>query len=448
MRIVICGAGQVGSHAAQVLATGGHQVTLVDHRAARLMALEQNLDIKTSVGSCANADVLRDAGAAGADMLVAATNSDEVNLLTASVGKALAARRVVARVHHSAYFDQRGLDYRRHLGIDELICPEYSTAQAIASLLRNPGALAIESFGRGRIQMQELGVESDARAVGQRLMDVGLPGGMRLAAIERGSEVFIPDGQTVIQPEDHVILVGNEEVFAAGRRAFGQHDPGRQKVVVNGGPAMAVWLCRALRGRLFSIRLFESDEQRAEELAAKLEWVTVIREDPTDPSVFEEERLSDADAFIGLLSEDDDERNIISCAVAKQMGARRAVAVVQRPELTHLLKPIGIDAAFNPRILAAREIIGVMEETTMLSIASLAQGVINVYRVKIQPGARVIGQPLREVKLTPDWMIAAIQHGDDVRVPGAEDQLHAGDVALVVGRRAMEGKLKRLLLPR
>lgn len=423
----------------------GHALTLIDHRAERLEAMEQSLDARLLVGNCANADVLREAGTTQADLLVAATGSDEINLLTASLAKGLGADKTVARVHHSAYFDQRGLDYQHHLNIDQIICPEFTTAQAIAAMLRNPGALAIENFGRGRIEMAEMAVTDEAPAVGRSLVELDLPRGVRLAGIDRGGEASIPNAATVIAPGDAVILVGNADVMPRARKLFGAQSPSRQRVVIMGGSAMAVWLSRALHDRAFSIRLFETDRHRAEELSGKLEWVTIIRDDPTEQVVFEEEHLGEADVFIAL-GGDDDAKNIITCACAKSMGVKQSIVVVQSPVYMHLLRPIGIDAAFIPRILAAREIVGVLQTGALLSMASLAHGVINVYRLVVPTGVRGLGKPLRELGLSPNWIVAAVQRGNEVTVPGADDHLEAGDTALVIGVSGTEDCLDGVLL--
>ncbi len=148
MNIIICGNGDVGSHAAEVLASEGHSITVIDLDGVRLRAAEDTMDVRTLVGNCAEATVLREAGVESADMLVAATNVDEVNLLSASIGKAMGAAKCIARVHHTAFFEQKGWDYQRQFNIDRLICPEYSTALSIARKLRNPVALAIEDFAR------------------------------------------------------------------------------------------------------------------------------------------------------------------------------------------------------------------------------------------------------------------------------------------------------------
>ncbi len=369
MNIIICGAGQVGSHTAEVLAQADNNITVIDINAPRLRRVEDTMDVATYLGNCAQADVLLEAGCADSDLVLAATSSDEVNLLAASIGKRVGAKKSIARVHHSAFYEQRGLQYMDHLGIDRLICPEYSTAQAIARTLRNPGALAIENFARGAIEMQEFAVSKKAPAVGKKLLDLSLPVGSRLAVITRKGGSFIPDGETEILVDDIVILVGNADVFQEARKLFYDEKTGRRRIVVMGGPSMGVWLCRALRDRDFSIRLFETDRPRAEELADKLSWVTVINADPTDPSVFEDENLSQADVFVALI--DDDEQNILGCAWAKSMGVKQAVATVQRPNYFHLLKHVGIDHPFSPRRVAVKEIEHVVDESSMRLIVAL-----------------------------------------------------------------------------
>ena len=442
MNIIICGAGQVGSRAAEALASAGHNITVIDQNPERLRKIADTLDVRTLCGNCAAADVLRQAHGATADLLVAATSSDEINLLTGSIAKGVGATKTVVRVHHSTFFEQRGLDYKAHLFVDRLICPEYSTALAIARMLRNPGALAIEDFARGRIEMHEFPVSDSASAIGISLAELGLPRGTRLAAVTRAREMFIPDRASVIEPGDKIVLVGNASVFQQARKLFHDDRARRQSVALMGGPSMAVWLCRALRERDFSIRLFEIGRERAEVLAEKLDWVTVIQADPSDRSVFEEEKLGQVDAFVGLL--DDDEHNILGGAWAKSMGAKQAFAVVQRPDYLHLLQSVGIDRAFSPGTVAVKEIEQVLAGGSVRRMASLAEGIIDVYRLSVGERAKVIGKELRDVKLTPDCVVAAIQHGKHVGVPAADDAVQAGDTLLIIGRRGMEARLKKI----
>lgn len=442
MDIVICGAGQVGSHAAEFFSGSSNNITIIDTNAGRLAAIADSMDVRTLGGNCATAETLREAAVDQCDLLLAATNNDEINLLSASIGKGLGAAKCIARVHHGTYFEQRGLDYQAHLGIDRLICPEFSTALAIARTLRNPGALAVEHFARGRIEMGEFAVSPNAEAVGKSLADLHLPKGTRLAMVLHEKEAHIPTAETKLAPGDSVILVGNQSAFKQAQRVFYTDKIRRQRVVILGGAAMAVWLSRALRGPNFSIRLFEIDPARSLELAEKLEWVTVIRADPTDPGVFAEERLQEADDFVALL--DDDEFNILACAWAKSMGVGKVVAVVQRPHFLHLLPSVGIDHAFSPRMVAVKEIESLVEEGPLRRMASLSEGNVDVYQVRINEDAPVAGRALRHVNLSPNWVIAAIQHGAETTVPSADDLLQADDVVLIVGRHGKHAQLKRL----
>ncbi len=440
MDIICCGAGTVGVHAVEALVAGGHNVTVIDLQQERLRAIEDSLDVRTFLGSCAHADVLADAGAAGTDLVLASTNLDEVNLLCAAVAKTLGTKTTVARVHGSAYFEHRRLDYRRLLGIDHLICPEYSTAIAIASFLRNPGAMCIESFADNKIHMQQF--EVGASAVGSTLAALSLPAGLRLAAITRGGRAFVPKFDTRLEPGDVVTLVGNAALFAAGRTLLAGGAPRPRNVAIMGGSPIVLWLCRALAEDGFAIRVFEQDRERAERLAARLDGVTILNADPTDATVFEEERLREVDVFIGLAG--DDEHNILACAWAKNKGVRQVVAAVQKPNYLYLLDPIGIDYAVSPRLAVAKELERLISTGPLRRAATLAEGSIDVYEVRVGKACAIAGRPLREVQLAPDMVIAAIQHADKTFVPGAQDRVESGDRLLVVGTRGMERTLRTL----
>lgn len=444
MNIVICGAGEVGSHAAETLAAAGHNITVVDQSAERLRVISDSMDVGTLQGNGAHAEVLREAGCEHADLLVAATNSDEINLLCASIAKAVGAGRTIARVHRSAYFEQRGMDYQEHFNIDHLICPEFATATAIARTMRNPAALAIEHFARGKIEMQEVVVSEDASAVGRPLYNLRLPRGSRIGSVVRGRDVFIPDANTEIQIGDRIVLIANADVFADARRHFQKSEIGRRSVIVMGGPVMAVWLCRALQDRNWSIRLFETSRARAQELAEKMDWITVINADPTERSVYEEEHIGQADVFVALL--DDDEDNIIGSVLAKSLGVTQVISVVQKSNYIDLLYHIGVDHPFSPRVVAAQEIEVMLDQRPIRLLASLAEGKIDAFQVRVTEQTPAVGKALKDIKLTPDWVIAAIRRGEDIWVPTADDAILRGDTVLVIGRHGSEKQLTQLLV--
>jgi trk system potassium uptake protein TrkA len=399
------------------------------------------MDIATFCGNCAEAEVLNEAGAGDADLLLAATSGDEVNVLCAVVAKKVGVAKTIARVHHGAFFDRKGFNYERELDIDRLICPEYSTAQEIASNLRNPGAMAVENFARGAIQMQQFPVANDATAIGKSLSQLALAG-TRVAAITRQREAFIPDASSVVERGDTVILVGNEKDFHEARKQFHDDKAGKRRIVLMGGTPMAVWLCRRLHNRNFSIRLFEINRQRAEDLAEKLDWITVIQADPTERGVAEEEHIGQADAFVALRNAD--EQNIIASVLAKSMGVTKVIAVAHGATYLDLAYHIGVDRAFSPSRVAATEIRRTLEEGPLQQLETLADGVVDAYQVRVRIQGEVVGVKLKELKLSPNWIVAAVRRGDQAWVPGADDTLEIGDTALLIGRHGTEKQLKQL----
>ena len=441
MRIIVCGCGEVGTHAIEVLGSSGNAVTVVDSDAERLRSIADQHDVQTLRGDCGFAHVLSEAGAEEADLLVAATSDDKVNLLTATLGKAVGARRVVARVHHTAYFQHQGFDYQSGLGVDRLICPEYSTAIAIAQTLRNPAAIAIENFAQGRVEIEQFAVDAQAPAVGRTLSELRLPAQSRVAVVIRRGAAFMPEAGTRLEGGEVIVLAGAAEVFNDARAQF-QEKPGRRRVVIMGGPEMAIWLCEALRERAFSIRLFETRRARAEQLAAALPWVTILHADPTDRQTFMEEQLGEADVFVAMRQDDED--NIIACVLAKSRGVTQTIAVVQRSNYLDVLPDIGVDRTFSPRAVAARQIETVLDDRPLRVLAEFADGSLVVYRLKVGPHSPIVGRPLRESRLTPDWSIIVVRRSGEAVIPEADEVLVAGDAVLVVGRAGSEAAAREL----
>ncbi len=441
MNIIICGAGDVGRHSAEVLSPAGHNITVIDLDQAKLAILDDMIDVRTLEGDSTRADVLREAGVKNADLLIAATNIDQINLLTCAVATALGVGQCIARVHHSAFYEGHGLDYGRALGIDHLICPEATTASAIAAVLRSPGALAIESFARGKVEMQSLPVSDDAKAVGKPLKELKLPGA-RIAAMNHQGTPMLPLADTVIHAGDVVTLVGDAKTFDQTRKLFDTAAGERLSVMIMGGTSLAVWLCRALRTRNVSIRLFEADRARAEELAEKLDWITVLHADVINTDALQDERVDQADAFVAVTN--DDETNILAAARAKSMKVKSAVAVLQRGTYLHLLEHVGIDKAFSPRETAVVEMLRRLETGPMRHLGSLEAGIAEMYEMRVSEKAPAVGTSLRELKLPPGASIAVINRGEQVFIPGADDQFEPLDTAVVIAPGSARKALRKL----
>ena len=443
MNIVICGAGEVGRHSAEVLATARNNITVIDESPDKLAELDEVMDVRSLLGNGTQADILHEAGVHKAELFIAATKSDEINLLAASVAKGLGASKCIARVHHSAFYDQSKFDYAKHLGVDHMVCPEYTTALAIASTLRNPGALVVEQFARGKVEMQQLPVSEDAKCVGQKLRDINLPGAARLIAIERDGVASVPEADSVINANDVVTLIGDAKSFDKIRKVFQTHADRRQRVMIMGGTTQAVWLCRTLKSRGFSIRLFETDRVRAEELSEKLDWITVLNTDAVNSDAFQDERIDLADAFVAMT--EDEESNILAAARAKSMGVKQAMAVLQRPTYLHLLQHVGIDKAFSPRGTAVTEILRLLETGPVKRLGSLSEGIAEIYEIQVTTEAtKVLGKKLPDIKFPKHCILAAIQRGSEVFVPGGASTIEENDIVIAVGPSQSRSELRRL----
>ncbi|MCH2160660.1 MAG: Trk system potassium transporter TrkA [Phycisphaerales bacterium] len=439
MRIVICGAGEVGSHAAEVL-TKDNSVTIIDKDPSKLAAIEERVDAATVEGNCARADVLLEAEVADADAVVAATECDEVNLLTATLAKKLGAGKALARVHDFDYVDREGeLNYAKALGIDHLFCPEFNTAEEIAQIIRSPAAQKVEAFARGKIQMGRFTVGEKSKVLGRNLNDAKKLDGSRVVAIIRDGVLHMADASSVIMEKDELILVANSDVYDAAQKIYTGGEHRRRSVVISGSCLMAQWLCEMLRGKSFSIRLFEKDRERAEELAAELDWVTVLNADLTDPTTLESEQIAEVDYFVALQPED--ERNMITGALAALNGVDKVIVVTQRSSYRVAAMGIGAHRALCPREVAAGQIQNVLDTGSVRELSKLLGGEVGVYRVRVGEQSEVVGKRLKELNLTPDWGILAVQRGESTSVAESGTEIHAADVLLVLGQAAKKDDL-------
>lgn len=442
MDIVIAGAGEVGRHVAAVLAADNHEITLIDRLASKLESVADNLDVRTLVGPAARSETLLEAGVDRAGLFVAATDSDERNLLSASVAKGLGCKRAIARVLHSAYHASPNIDYAAHFGIDQIVCPEYLTSLAIAGVLRDPAIHAVEHFARGQIVMERVEVSDQASVLGKPLRVLGLPPGLRIGIVIKHGRAIVPTAETVIESGNEVTLVGTTEVLEKILPEFRRGKMRPRRIVVMGGSAISVWLARALNKRSFKIRLFVQDHDRAEELAEKLPHATVIQADPADAETFADENLAEADAFVAAAA--NDEYNILGALQAKHLGGSRTVAVINQTSHHQLIERLGIDQVFSPSMVAAREIQRLAQRETVRQITRLDEHGTAVYEIHVGSSAPVVGKTVLQIELPKGCVLIAVQQGDEVRVPGPRDVIAAGDTVIAIAQDTLRRKLNAL----
>ena len=421
MKILILGAGQVGGTLAENLASENFDITLVDTNGDRLRELRDRLDIQTIEGMASRPDVLRAAGAQDADMLVAVTNSDEVNMVACQVSFSLFKTPTkIARIRASAYTTQAGgLFSKEHMPIDVLINPEQVVTEHIERLIQFPGALQVLDFARGRAQLVAVKAYEDGPLVGQALATLRehVPGvDTRVAAIFRRDRAIMPQGDTVIEADDEVFFIAaKRDITAVMSELRGLEAPYR-RIVIAGGGHIGERLAK-VTAKGHHVKIIEYDADRAMGLADALDGAVVIQGDATDGDLLTNENIERTDVFCALTN--DDEANIMSSMLAKRLGARKVMTLISKPAYVDLVQGGVIDVAISPQQATISELLAYVRRGDVARVHSLRRGAAEAMEA-IAHGdshsSKVVGRRLDEIRLPPGASIGALVRGDDVLI--------------------------------
>jgi len=441
MRIVVLGGGTVGKSIADLLCQNRHSVTVVERDALTARQINEEIDVRVVTGSASESSVLFQADVLGADLCLAVTGDDEVNMVAASMAKAMGARRTVARVYAPVFIDLSTFDYQRHFGIDRMVSMEHLSALELARSIRNPGSVAVENFARGELEVQEIEVSERSKAAGTKVIELGVPASVRIGSIHRENKMWIAGARDVIEATDRITLIGRREDIDGVKDLFQDKAEPKQGVVIAGGGETGYHLARTLEGPRFSLLLMDNRRDRCEFLAAHLKHTTVVQADATRRSVLEEERVGSADVFVACTG--DDENNIMAGVEALDIGAKSVMAIVQRPDYANVVGKLGIDVAVSPRDVIARQVLAFLNTGTVISRSTLPGGNIDVLEIEVVEGVRATQSVLAKLELPPGCLIAAVIHTDFVHVPGADDRLAPGDtVVALIDSGAVEATLE------
>ena len=445
MRAIVAGAGEIGSYVAQQISAAGHDVTVIDNHQERIQQLSEDLDVRTLYGSAASASALTEAEVAQADLVAAVTGSDETNIVCASVAGELGAARTIARVDEVLYRKAPQISYGRHFRIDALVSPEMLAALDLASRVRSPGALAVEHFAQGALEMQQLVADRGADHVGKPLRDVSLPEGVRIGTIKRADQLIIPMGADVIEHGDLITIIGKTEEVAQARAGFESAQPKTQKVVIMGGGHTTLSLVRRLHGTAFKLTIIECDQQQCQRLAGRLPAATILHGDGTNLAFLKEERVDNADVFISTTGSD--EANIMGAMQGKNLGVKKLLVVIHRPDYADLVETMGIDRAVSPRAVMAQEVLSFLAKGSVSSLATLEDGQAEILELVVE-GEDFVGQRLRELSLPGGSLVLTCQRGSEILVPHAQTEFQLGDTVLIVVLQQHHKKLVRLVTGR
>ncbi len=440
MRILIIGDGKVGHSLAGQLILEGHEVTLVDRSEAALQRSMETLDAMAVKGNGVNADTLREAGAPDADIVIAVTVSDEINMLACLTAKRLGAKHAIARIRDPEY--HKSLPFlMKELLIDYVINPERILAQEISRILRYPFTGSIETFARGRVELMDFRLGSGDALAGQSLRELyarrpALPR-VLFCAVQRGEEALIPKGDLVLQADDHVYVASDVPTITAFFKAIGKNTSGVRNVMVMGAGRIAYYLAEMLLKMHIHVTVVELDEEVALAFSEALPQARVIVGDGTDQELLSNEGLGSFDAFVTLSGLD--EENIMAGLYAQRLGVRKVIVKTSRDNYMELLGSLGLDSVVSVKQSTGDTILRAVRTRSAADAAAAVErlyhiidGEIEALEFIVRQGDRVIGAPLMEMSLRPDALIAVIVRDGQVYIPAGRDALREGDRVIVM----------------
>ena len=450
MKILILGAGQVGSTAAHSLSREeANEVTIVDRDARVLRELQDRLDLRTVVGFASHPAVLERAGAADADILIALTDSDEVNMVACQVAYTLFHTPTkIARIRAAEYMGHDNLFASDAVALDVRISPEQLVTEYIEQLIHYPGALQVLDFADGRVRMVGARAQLGGRLLDRPLRELSehMPNTeARVVAIYRGGESMIPDGDTVILEGDEVFFIAGRKHIRAVMREMRKADEPVKRVVIAGGGNIGLRLARALE-HTNQVKIIERDAERARHISEQLDRAIVLNGDAADEDLLLEENVDSADVFCAVTNAD--EANILSAMLAKRLGAHRVLALVNRPSYAELIQAGTIDIAISPQQVTLGSLLAHVRRGDVVKVHSLRRGAAEAIEAIAhgdRENSKVVGRSIEEIELPPGATISAIVRGEKVMAAHHDSIIEAEDhVILFLSDRRHIDAVERL----
>ncbi|MFC0340258.1 Trk system potassium transporter TrkA [Paracoccus niistensis] len=450
MRIIICGAGQVGWQIARQLSGEGHDVALIDRDERLIQQANDALDVQGIVGHASHPEVLDRAGAADCDLLIAATASDEVNIVACEIAAALfSVPRRIARLRAQAYIrpEYADLYQAQNLSIDVVISPEQEVAAAALSRLDAPTTFDTETFMDGRVRMLAMALTDSCPILNTPLRHLDQTFfGLRavVVGLRRGGRFFAPEPNDQLHAGDRAYVVTPEEDVARTLDIFGL--PGRPicRVVVIGCGNIGGAVSRSLdRAPEVTLRIIEGDLGRAEAAAERLRRSVVLHGDGMSPDLMAEAGVPQADAVLTLTA--DDHVNILAAIRARQAGAGMVVALINDPSLLPLASSLGIDAQISPRAVTVSSILRHIRRGRVRDVYSLGDAEAELIEAQVLPGSALAGQAVRDLKLPRGALIAAVEKAGAILKPRPDTRLEPGDLVLIFALAGDIHEVERLL---
>ncbi|MBW1701244.1 MAG: Trk system potassium transporter TrkA [Deltaproteobacteria bacterium] len=445
VKIIIVGAGEVGFHIAQRLSEEGQDVVLIDKDPRQIKRITENLDVQAFLGSGTSPSLLKNSGIETADMLVAATDSDEVNLIACLLARNLNQYMLkVARVRNQEFLQEKELLGQRSLDIDHIINPQSLMVKTILSLMEVPGASEVIDFVDGRVKLIGFTIKKDSPFKDRQLLSFkDLEEKLLVGAIVRRNQVMIPRGNDTIQEHDLIyVMVRNDELNDV-LGLFDIKEETLRRVIIIGAGQTGTALATALDHSKVNVKIIDKNSERCADLAEKLERVIVINGDGADKNLLQEENIGDVDFMVTITG--DEANNILISLLAKGLGAKKTITRVSKLSYIPLVSAIGIDTVVSPRLSAVRAILQYIRRGKVISVAPLKGEQAEAIEAEALETSDIVNIPLSKVKFPKGAIIGAIVRGEQIIIPRGDSVIMPKDRLIIFALEQVVPKLEKLL---
>ena len=431
MKVMIVGAGKLGTKLATAMLNGEIHVTIMDSSSIVLDRLKDHLDVLTINANGARKEILKELNISTYNLIIAVTSSDETNILICSIAKQLGCQTSIARIRNPEYADQ--LEFmKKTFNINHVINPELATANEILRYLMEEYTFHFGDYAQGRVSIVNFNIKNMTDFVGKKLSELNSIEKLLIVAISRNGDIIIPHGGTTLEENDFIYVIGQRENIKIIAKLLKDSIDKKtvKKVMLLGGGKIGYYLADSLTKKGINVKIIESNLDRCKELADKLHNnALVIHGNGTDINLLEEEDLAEMDAFIGVTGFD--EENLFMSLRAKQLNVGKVIAKISRQSYVHIIEKLGIDLAINPVNITASDILKYIRGGKVVSVSLLLDGQAEVTEIIASKNLKVLNKPISSLNMPKGIIIGAIVHNGEVTIPKGNSKIQAGDRIIV-----------------
>ena len=451
MKIIVLGAGKVGKTLIKHMSNEDHDIFVVDQNATKVEEVVNQFDVIGVVGNGGSYDILMEAGAQDANLIICVTTSDELNILAGLMAKKMGTKHTIARVRNPDYSSQRDF-MRNQLGFSMIVNPELEAASEIRRVLSFPSAVKVDTFSRGKVELAEFFVEDHSRLNGVELSQLHkiTKTNILVCALSHNEDVIIPDGNYVIKPGDHLYITGTHRDLSRFCLDIGVITTRIKNVIIVGGGKIAYYLSKQLSTQGIKVKIIEKDKNRCQVLAEKLPYVTIIHGDGSDDELLNEEGIENTDAVLALTGLD--EENIVLSLSAKSLYHKKTIAKVTRMNYAGLSDVLKVDSIVAPKKIVASQIIRYVRakmnkdnDSSVKTLYKIVDGEVEAIEFKVTEQFKYLHKTLNEMKIKEHVLVAAIIRENEVIVPKGNTTMELNDYVIIVSRGEIMKSLTDIL---